>query len=309
MLKVGPIAPIGLGTRVPLPRSIDTIDLSTLRGIEDLDAEEMVVTALAGTPVDTVARAAAESGLVLCPLFPIGTEGTLGGLYSSGFESPVAPLEGQLRDAVLGIEGWTGGGAPLRSGGRVVKNVTGYDLTRFLCGARGTLGVITRLHWRLRRAPERFRELVGTFPQAHWPKHWAKLRQTLEPTATRLEWRDGTATLRLLVEGDRPSATTTLEQLSRWQDLELEPREVAIEDLPAWLTLPRGETNQLRLGAPDFSRASGIAFPAIGWQSVERLPEELSLDPPFRLGPLSERVRTEWDRADVLWRGEEGRSR
>ena len=304
--STGPIAPVGLSTRIAPPAEVEPYELRSLSGIEDLDAEEMVVTALAATPVDTVARAAAEEGLVLCPLFPIGTEGTLGGLYSSGFESPTAPTEGQLRDAVLGIEGWTGGGAPLRSGGRVVKNVTGYDLTRYLCGARGTLGIVTRLHWRLRRAPVRFRELVGTLPITRWTDLWTTLRRGPEPTASRLEWRDGTVTVRLLVEGDRAAAQATLERLETVQGIAFDRREVSATDLPRWLTLPRGASHQLRLGAPQLEQPSGVAFPAIGWQSIERAAGEPATEPPFRLGAMSERVRGEWDRLGLLWTGSGG---
>ncbi len=133
-----------------------------LEGGVEIDPEEMVLTAAAGTPLARIDEETRRVALSLPPLLPTSARedpgtprlGTLGGLYSDPREPPWFPALGRTRDHVLGIEGVRGDGVPFKAGGRVVKNVTGYDLTRFLAGARGRFAVITRLHWRLQPCPE-----------------------------------------------------------------------------------------------------------------------------------------------------------
>ncbi|MDE0960921.1 MAG: FAD-binding oxidoreductase [Planctomycetota bacterium] len=120
--------------------------------IEDLDVAEMVATVGAATPVKILREQALKKGLIVCGILP-DEEGTIGGLFSDPREGASDTCTGRFRDHVLGIEGVRGDGGPILSGGRVVKNVTGYDLTRLLGGAMGALGVVTRLHLRLEAAP------------------------------------------------------------------------------------------------------------------------------------------------------------
>ncbi|MCI0651597.1 MAG: FAD-binding protein, partial [Planctomycetes bacterium] len=149
----------GTGSRGAIDPASGASVLSIARhaGIVDLDPEEMVLTAEAGTSIVEIAAVLAPHRLYLPPLLAAPAEasgGTLGGLYSDPRESPLWPRLGRTRDHALGIEAVRGDATPFKAGGRVVKNVTGYDLTRFLCGARGRYAVITRLHWRLLPAPE-----------------------------------------------------------------------------------------------------------------------------------------------------------
>lgn len=169
--------PRGLGTRpiIALAPALRTrarvLDLSALAGIVEFDPEEQVLSALPGTPLAVIDRACAAHGLVLPPLVGglVGA-GTLGGLFSDPRILPSAPSAGRVRDHVLGLEAVRGDGTRFRSGGRVVKNVTGYDLTRFLCGARGRHGVVTLLHWRLAPRPLSICTHRITFPgeEALW---------------------------------------------------------------------------------------------------------------------------------------------
>jgi len=123
--------------------------------VEDLDCEEMVVTVEAGVKVAELRALAAAGGLVPSGILP-DEGGTIGGLFGDPRETPCHPSTGRLRDHVLGIEGIRGDGGALRAGGRVVKNVTGYDLVRLLCGSAGALAIVTRLHLRLEKAAQRW---------------------------------------------------------------------------------------------------------------------------------------------------------
>ena len=306
-----PLAVRGRATRSAMPPpEVEVLSLEGLAGIESLDADEMVVTALAGTPLDTVARAAREADLILCPLLPEGLGGSLGGLFASGEESPAAPLEGGIRDAVLGVEGWTGDGSRLRSGGRVVKNVTGYDLTRFLSGSRGQLAVITRVHWRLRRYPERWLEVVARRAPEETLDLMVAIRDAAEPTAVRFELGRDEVRARLLVEGRAAIAAETATEIAAATGGD-PPRELEPEELASWLTLGAGPvgTATARQWAETFAETAGerrdgraVAFPCIG-VGVGLPRHAVPGGAPSPLGPLASRVRAAWDPAGTLWDG------
>ncbi|MGE4618551.1 MAG: hypothetical protein AAEJ04_01940, partial [Planctomycetota bacterium] len=118
--------------------------------VENFDPDEMVVTVGGATAIARLMKLSCEHGLVPSGIQP-DEVGTFGGLFSDPREGPCDSFSGRFRDHVLGIEGYRGDGGSLLSGGRVVKNVTGYDLVRLLGGALGALGVVTRLHLRLER--------------------------------------------------------------------------------------------------------------------------------------------------------------
>jgi glycolate oxidase FAD binding subunit len=162
---VGALAACGLaalvrggGTRLGLgnpPRRADVL-LSTRRiaGVADFDPGEGVCLALAGTPL-TELRAAVNAGGWELPFDPPGRGSTLGGALAAAAVGPRALGFGLPRDLVLGMEVVLGDGARTRCGGRVVKNVTGYDLAKLYTGSLGTLGVIASAWLRLRPRPER----------------------------------------------------------------------------------------------------------------------------------------------------------
>ena len=129
-------------------------------GIIDYRPQELVLTARAGTPLAEVAAALAERKQML-PFDPprfggrVGAagEGTFGGAVASGLAGPARPWRGGVRDAVLGVEMINGMGERLRFGGSVMKNVAGFDVSRLMAGARGTLGVILSASVRVAPAP------------------------------------------------------------------------------------------------------------------------------------------------------------
>lgn len=137
-----------------------TISLANERGILEYEPGDLTLTARAGTPIAELAAAAKSNGQWL-PLDPWGgDEGTLGATLSTATAGPHSISMGLPRDVVLGMEFVTGNGDVIRSGGRVVKNVAGFDLTRLLVGSWGTLGVITQATIRLRARPAQTRTLA-----------------------------------------------------------------------------------------------------------------------------------------------------
>jgi FAD/FMN-containing dehydrogenase len=114
---------------------------------------DFTLTAHAGTTLADIARLTAAHHQWL-PLDPFGSDqGTLGASVATASAGPLAHAYGTPRDQVLGLEAVTGTGAVIRAGGRVVKNVAGFDLTRLFTGSWGTLGVITEVSVRLRALP------------------------------------------------------------------------------------------------------------------------------------------------------------
>ncbi|MEJ2685995.1 MAG: glycolate oxidase subunit GlcE [Gammaproteobacteria bacterium] len=112
-------------------------------GVIDYEPSELVMTARAGTPLQTVQDILAERGQMLAFEPPhFGAGATLGGAVACGLSGPRRPYTGAVRDFVLGVKIVNGGGETLTFGGRVMKNVAGYDLSRLMAGALGTLGVL-----------------------------------------------------------------------------------------------------------------------------------------------------------------------
>lgn len=139
------VAIVGHGSKALLGplAGAETLSTQNLSGIIDYRPEELVVTAWAGTSLAELTDALAEKSQML-PFDPprFDGAGTFGGALASGLSGPARPWRGSVRDAVLGVEILNGRGERLRFGGSVMKNVAGYDVSRLMVGARGTLGVI-----------------------------------------------------------------------------------------------------------------------------------------------------------------------
>jgi len=97
---------------------------------------------------------------------PFGEQTTIGGIVAANSGSPLRQAYGTPRDYILGMEFVTGEGVAAKSGGRVVKNVTGYDLHKLMIGALGTLGVITRVNFKTFPLPPAQATFVASFPRA-----------------------------------------------------------------------------------------------------------------------------------------------
>ena len=150
-----PLEVVGHGTRRGIGRPMQTehaLDLSKLSGVTLYEPEELVLAARAGTPVAEIEAMLAGNGQQLAfepmdhrPLLggQAAGGGTLGGIVAANVSGPRRLKAGAARDHVLGIHAVSGRGEAFKSGGRVVKNVTGYDLSKGLAGSWGTLAVST----------------------------------------------------------------------------------------------------------------------------------------------------------------------
>jgi glycolate oxidase FAD binding subunit len=130
------------------------LSLADATGIVEYNPGDLTLTARAGTPLDEIARVSASERqwLALDPFGP--PTSTLGATIATASAGPLAHAFGTPRDNVLGLEAVTGDAEVVHAGGRVVKNVAGFDLTRLFTGSWGTLAVITEATVRLRALPE-----------------------------------------------------------------------------------------------------------------------------------------------------------
>ena len=128
-----------------------TLDLSGLSGVTLYEPEELVLSARAGTPLAEIEALVAKSDQELAfepmdygPLLGAAAgRGTIGGVLAANLSGPRRLQAGAARDHFLGVTAVSGRGETFKSGGRVVKNVTGYDLCKLLAGSWGTLAVMT----------------------------------------------------------------------------------------------------------------------------------------------------------------------
>lgn len=139
---------VGGDSKSRLGRAVDggLLDVTAHRGIVEYQPTELVVTARAGTPLAELEATLAESGQMLAFEPPhLGGSATLGGTIACGLSGPRRPHTCSARDSALGVKMINGRGEILQFGGQVMKNVAGYDVSRLMVGAQGTLGVLLDL--------------------------------------------------------------------------------------------------------------------------------------------------------------------
>ncbi len=150
------VQPAGAGTWLTsedaTPAATPRIRISTRRitGIEDYQPEDLTVTVAAGTTHADLQLALRANNQCLALDPPALTDATIGATIATASAGPLRARYGTPRDQVLGLDIATGDGRLLHFGGKVVKNVAGYDIVRPIVGSRGTLGIITRVSLRLR---------------------------------------------------------------------------------------------------------------------------------------------------------------
>jgi len=165
-----PLEVVGNGGKRGLLRPVQaarTLSTGRMSGISFYSPQELVLSARAGTPLSTIAATIAERGQQITSEPPdfsglLGGEApqTLGGVVGANLSGPRRVAWGATRDHVLGIRAVNGRGELLRSGGRVLKNVTGLDLCKLLTGSHGTLAVMSEITIKVLPAPERRGTLV-----------------------------------------------------------------------------------------------------------------------------------------------------
>lgn len=148
----------------PAQRARVVLSTQRLSGVVEVDADEGVARALAGTPLSELREAVDAAGWTL-PFDPPGARTTLGGTLAAAAIGPRHLGFGRPRDLVLGMDVVLGDGVHTRCGGRVVKNVTGYDLMKLQIGAHGSFGVISAAWLRLRPRAECERVLAAALDE------------------------------------------------------------------------------------------------------------------------------------------------
>jgi glycolate oxidase FAD binding subunit len=214
-----PVRIIGGGTRgVSGPET--TLETSGLSGITLYEPGALTLVAQAGTPVAEIEAALEAEGQQLAfePMDHrglLGTNGTptIGGVVAANISGPRRIQAGACRDFLLGVRYVDGIGQVIKNGGRVMKNVTGYDLVKLMAGSWGTLGVLTEVSLKVLPKPDAIATLAvhvadsGEAVQALS----AALKSPFEVSGAAYNLQDGRALLR--VEGFSDSVTYRTEQL------------------------------------------------------------------------------------------------
>jgi glycolate oxidase FAD binding subunit len=162
--KKTPLAVIGAGTRAGLGRPMqtaDTVSTALLAGVTLYEPTELVISARAGTPLRDVEALLLNNRqrLVFEPMDHRGIYGTtgnptIGAIAAANISGPRRIQAGAARDSLIGVRAVTGAGVAVKSGGRVMKNVTGLDLVKFLAGSMGTLAVLSEVTFKVQPVPE-----------------------------------------------------------------------------------------------------------------------------------------------------------
>jgi glycolate oxidase FAD binding subunit len=206
----GPLCIMGGGTRpVGRPVAGEALSMAGLTGVELYEPGALTIVARAGTPLDEIEALLAKENQRL-PFEPmdhralLGTEGvpTIGGVVAANVSGPRRIQVGACRDSLIGVRFVDGSGTILKNGGRVMKNVTGYDLVKLLAGSRGTLGVLTEVA---------FKVLPDTETQANVVIEGLSPHQAVEAMSTALGSPFEVTGAAHLPGGDAPSTLLRLE--------------------------------------------------------------------------------------------------
>lgn len=166
-----PLEVVGHGSKRAIGRPAQTehtLDLRGLSGVTLYEPAELVLSAMAGTPLNDIRQLLSQSGQQLAfepmdygPLLGRKAgQGTIGGVLAANLSGPRRLSAGAARDHILGVKAVSGRGEEFKSGGRVVKNVTGYDMSKLMAGSWGTLAVVTELTFKVLPAAETETTLV-----------------------------------------------------------------------------------------------------------------------------------------------------
>ena len=219
------------------PLDAEVVDTRVYAGIIDYEPTELVLTARAGTSLAAIESAMRARGQMLAFEPPHFGEGaTLGGAVACGLSGPRRPYAGSVRDLVLGVRVLDGVGEHLTFGGRVMKNVAGFDVARLMTGAMGTLGLITEVSLKCLPLPKA--EATLAFDHAadqaiRMTNQWGGQPLPLSATC----YHDGRLFVRL--SGAQPAVTAAVSKLGG----------AAVADADAFWTSVREQTHGFFAGA------------------------------------------------------------
>ena len=255
-------------------------------GIVDYEPTELVITARAGTPLAEIKSALAEQGQMLAfepPSF--GANATLGGAIASGLSGPRRPYVGAVRDFTLGVRMINGRGEDLRFGGKVMKNVAGYDVSRLLVGSMGTLGVLLEVSMKVlpvARVEETLRFELDSARALSEQSEWAKKPSPISATS----FNEGLLHVRLSgSEKGIEAAKTYLggenidNGTDHWQDVREQRHQFFSQQGPLWRVSVPPATPMLDIPGSLFMEWGG----ALRW-FITDLPAQRVRDEAARLG-------------------------
>jgi len=240
------VVPVGAGTKTGWaapPTSCDVVlDTTGLGRVVEHTAGDLVVVAEAGVRLEALQAHVGQAGQLLA-LDPPEQGATLGGLVSANASGPRRLRYGTVRDLLIGVTVVLADGTVARAGGKVVKNVAGYDLGKLYTGAHGSLGVVVSTTWRLHPLPPARGAVVVPVADATEAGRLAQLvaRSTLTPSACELRGdEDG---LRLVVLFESIAASVDSQSRAALATL----GGAVVDELPAWFGERPGTAGDLVL--------------------------------------------------------------
>jgi len=283
-----PVTFEGGGTKQwpPHDRSSSPVTVSTasLTGIVMHDPTDGVAIVRAGTPLAELQAELAPHGQWLAVDPPFTSRGaTVGGIFSANDAGPRRLAYGTLRDLVIGATIVTGDGIVAHSGGRVIKNVAGFDIARLYCGAFGTLGLVAELALRLHPRRRASRTVAVACPRQKVLDATAAIRSSgLTPTA--LDWRwdvlelpivgsepasEGTVLVRFEERTERAAAAQVADFLERCAGLCVEASILDHEDeRDSWT-----DVDSILAGSPGDTVVRAVTRPSLTVEAARRLHE------------------------------------
>lgn len=265
------IVPRGAGTKLSWanrPRRLDLLlDVSGLSGVVEHTPGDLVATVQAGTPVQELQDRLGAAGQCLAADEP-APGSTVGGLIATALSGPRRMSYGAVRDLLIGLTIVRPDGVVARSGGKVVKNVAGYDLGKLYAGSFGTLGVIAEATFRLHPVPAARLYVRITYPDRVGATAGlaAARSSALAPAALEIECgqADGDITMSALMEGSPAGAASRAERMAAL----LGPgAEITSAIPPGWGEIPGPATIRLTMelsAIPSTIAAAGAAASAAG---------------------------------------------
>jgi glycolate oxidase FAD binding subunit len=242
----------------------EPLEMRTYSGIVAYEPKELVLTVRAGTPLAEIESALAAERQMLPFEPPHFAEGaTIGGTVAAGLSGPRRAYAGALRDFVLGARIVNGKGEDLSFGGRVIKNVAGYDVSRLMAGAMGTLGVMTEISFKVLPRAAAETTLAFELDEASaiaQANRWAG--QPLPISAT--SWESGTLRVRLSgaasavrAAKDRMGGDDVGAEASYWSDVREHRLAFFQPDRPLWRISVAQTTEPFDVGAPQLFEWGG----------------------------------------------------
>lgn len=262
------------GNPMPAQENTTRLEMSSISGIVTYEPSELVVTAMAGTPLADIQDTLAQKGQMLAfdpPCFGPGS--TIGGVVAGGLSGPLSFGYGPLRHYVLGAHLLDAQGRILKFGGEVMKNVAGYDVSRLLTGSMGMFGVIVQVSLKVLPLPMCDATLLFDLTEAESLERCAPLRAKAIPVKA-AAWipsgigQQGQLAIRLcgaqsaVEQAKQLLGGQTLDQalaIQWWQSFRDQTTSF-FDGQPLWRLAVRGQTPALGLGATAFDLAGEVRW-------------------------------------------------